>query len=105
MQEMDKKILIINELLLPNELLDIIKSYVFYNKKKWFHSFISKNIYYDPPCEIPEYPLCPYPIICIYDIGTDMKWNICLSYCETCGKYVRRERLITFVNENLHCNC
>ena len=31
MKEITKKILIINKLLLPNELIDIIKNYVFYN--------------------------------------------------------------------------
>jgi len=104
MKEIAKKILIMNKLLLPNELIDIIKNYVFYNKMKLFHHLISNNIYYGK-YEIPEYPYCPYPVIRIYDKGTDMKWIIYLAYCETCGKYVRRERLVTYINENLHCNC
>ena len=106
------KILIINQFLLPNELIDIIKEYVFYNiiekvkkrKNEIISLFNSKNFYYGK-CEIPEYPDCPYPFLYIYDTGTDIKWNLCLTYCEICGKYVRRERLITYINENLHCDC
>ena len=102
MKEIDEKILIINQLLLPNEIIDIIKNYVFYNKMKLFHDLINTNLYYGK-YEIPEYPYCPYPIIYIYDKGTDMKWNLLLAYCETCGKYIRRERL--YINEYLHCDC
>jgi hypothetical protein len=112
MNEITKKNLIINKLLLPNELIDIIKEYVFYNiiekvkkrKNEIISLFNSKNFYYGK-CEIPEYPDCPYPVLRMYDTGTDMNWPLILSYCETCGKYIRRERLITYVNENLHCNC
>ena len=46
MKEIAKKILIINKLLLPNELIDIIKNYVFYNKMKLLPNLISNNIYY-----------------------------------------------------------
>jgi hypothetical protein len=88
MEEIAKKILIINKLLLPNELIDIIKNYVFYNKMKLFHNLISNNFYYGK-----------------YDIGIDIKWYMYLAYCETCGKYVRREGFVTYINENLHCNC
>ena len=109
MKEIINKVLIINQLSLPNELIDIIKYYVFYNimeeakkqKNKIISLFNSKNFYYGK-CEIPEYPDCPYPVL---RIGTDMNWSLILSYCETCGKYVRRERLITYINENLHCDC
>jgi hypothetical protein len=106
------KILIINQFLLPNELIDIIKEYVFYNiiekvkkrKNEIISLFNSKNFYYGK-CEIPEYPDCPYPVLCMYDTRTDIKWNLWLTYCEICGKYVRKERLITYINENLHCAC
>ena len=112
MNEITKKILIMNELLLPNELIDIIKEYAFYNimeevkkrKNKIISLFNTKKIYYGK-YEIPEYPGCPYPVLCIYDTGTDINWHLILTYCETCGKYVRRERLITYINENLHCEC
>ena len=112
MKEILNKIFIIHQLPLPRELMDIIKEYAFYNiieeakkrKNAIISLFNSKNFYYGK-CDIPEYPDCPYPIICIYDKGTDMKWYVILTYCEICGKYVRRERLITYINENLHCNC
>jgi len=108
MKEITNKILIINQLPLPNELIDIIKKCVFYNimeeakkrKNAIISLFNSKNFYYGK-CEIPEYPDCPYPVLRMYDI----KWHLILTYCETCGKYVRRERLITYINENLHCDC
>jgi hypothetical protein len=112
MKEILNKIFIIHQLPLPNELMDIIKEYAFYNiieeakkrKNAIISLFNSKNFYYGK-CEIPEYPDCPYPVLRMYDTGTDIKWYLILTYCETCGKYVRRERLITYVNENLHCNC
>lgn len=112
MKQITTKILIMNELLLPNELIDIIKEYVFYNimeevkkrKNEIISLFNSKNFYYGKR-EIPEYPYCPYPVLYIYDTGTDINWHLILTYCETCGKYVRRERLITYINENLHCDC
>ena len=44
MKEIDKKLLIINKLLLPNELMDIIKSFVFYNKRKLFLKDKRKSI-------------------------------------------------------------
>jgi len=55
MTETIKKIIIINELPLPNELIDIIKNYVFYNiieetkkrKNKIISLFNSNNICYD----------------------------------------------------------
>ena len=114
MTEIMNKIFIIHQLPLPKELMDIIKEYAFYNiieeakkrKNKIISLFNSKNFYngkYD--YDIPEYPDCPYPVLRMYDTGTDIKWYLILTYCETCGKYVRRERLITYVNENLHCNC
>ena len=123
MTETIKKILIINQLLLPNELIDIIKNYVFYNiieeakkrKNKIISLFNINNIIYyrTNEIQIPEYPDCPYPIISIIGISDtiynkkeeDRKWHFFLTYCETCGKYVRRERLITYINENLHCGC
>lgn len=112
MKEITNKILIINQLPLPNELINIIKEYVFYNiieeakkrKNEIISLFNSKKIYYGK-YEIPEYPGCPYPVLCIYDIGTDINWYLILTYCETCGKYVRRERLITYIKKNLHCTC
>jgi len=112
MKEIIHKMLIIHQLSLPKELIDIIKNYAFYNmieeakkrKKEIISLFNSKNFYYGK-CEIPEYPDCPYPILRMYDTRTDIKWNLWLTYCETCGKYVRRERLITYINENLHCDC
>ena len=112
MKEITKKNLIINKLLLPNDLIYIIKEYVFYNifeetkkrKNEIISLFNSKNFYYGK-YDIPEYPHCPYPVLYIYDTRTDIKWHLILTYCETCGKYVRRERLITYINENLHCNC
>ena len=110
MNKITNKILIIHQLPLPNELIDIIKNYVFYNsmeetkkqkneKNKIITLFNSKNFYYGK-C-IPS----AYPILRMFDTETDMKWYLILTYCETCGKYVRRERLITYINENLHCNC
>lgn len=112
MGEITKKILNMNQLLLPNELIDIIKNYVFYDiidetkkrKNKIISLFNSKNIYYGK-YEIPEYPDCPYPLLCIYDTETDITWRLILKYCETCGKYIRLERLITYINRNLHCEC
>jgi len=112
MKEILNKIFIIHQLPLPKELINIIKEYAFYNiieevkkrKNAIISLFNSKNFYYGK-CEIPEYPDCPYPVLRMYDTGTDIKWYFILTYCETCGKYVRRERLITYVNENLHCNC
>lgn len=122
MKETINKILIINKLSLPNELIDIIKNYVFYNiieeakkrKNKIISLFNSNNIYYSKD-EIPDtYPDCPYPIIGILLCDTiyskhytiyNTKWYFILEYCKTCGKYVRRERLITYINENLHCAC
>ena len=113
MKEITKKILIMHQLLLPNEVIDIIKEYVFYNiieevkkrKNKIISLFNNNHFYYDK-YEMPTYRHCLYPIICMYDEGTDMKWNLVLSYCETCGKYIRRwGRLITYVNEKLYCDC
>ena len=112
MKEITEKILIINQLPFPNELIDIIKEYVFYNimeevkkrKNEIISLFHSKKIYYGK-YDIPEYPDCPYPVLCMHDIETDINWHLILTYCEICGKYVRRERLITYINENLHCNC
>lgn len=112
MKEITKKILIVNQLILPNELINIIKEYAFYNimeeakkrKVKIISLFNSKNFYYGKR-DIPEYPDFPYPVLCMYDKGTDIKWNLWLTYCETCGKYVRLERLITYINKNLHCDC
>ena len=126
MKEIINKILIINKLPLPNELIDIIKNYVFYNiieeakkrKNKIISLFNSNNIYYSD-YEIPDtYPDCPYPIIGILLCDTytiynkyftkvkDRKWYFILEYCKTCGKYDRRrERLITYINKNLHCEC
>ena len=122
MTEIIKKMVIINQLLLPNELIDIIKNYAFYNiveeakkrKNKIISLFNSNNIYYSV-CEKPDrYPDCPYPIIGILICDTiynksytiyDKKWYFFLTYCEKCGKYVRRERLITYIDNNLHCDC
>ena len=109
---MKNKILIIHQLPLPNELIDIIKYYVFYNimekvkkrKNEIISLFNSKNFYYGKR-QVPEYSYCPYPVLRMYDTGTDMKWSLILTYCETCGKYVRRGRLITYINEHLHCSC
>ena len=118
MTQITNKILIIHELALPKELIDIIKNYAFYNiieeakkrKNKIISLFNSNRIYYST-VEIPEsYPDCPYPIIgmlmadTIYKIK-DTTWYFILDYCKTCGKYVRRERHITYINENLHCDC
>jgi hypothetical protein len=112
MKETINKILIINQFRLPNELIDIIKNYVFYNiieeakkrKNKIISLFNGQHFYYGK-YDIPEYPDCPYPVLFMYDTETDIKWHLILTYCETCGKYVRRERLITYANKNLHCNC
>lgn len=110
--ETTKKLLIINQLPLPNELIDIIKNYVFYDiikeskkrKKRIISLFKSNNIYYSN-CEKPDrYPDCLYPVICMYDNNKRKDYFI-LTYCERCGKYIRRERLITYINENLHCEC
>ena len=124
MKEIINKILIINELLLPNELIDIIKDYVFYNiieevkkrKNKIISLFNSNNFYYS------KYDFYyTYPIIRIIGISNtifnknkkkynknekkeDIKWYFFLTYCKTCGKYVRK-RHITYANENLHCIC
>lgn len=112
MKEITEKILIINQLLLPNELIDIIKEYVFYNimeevrkrKNKIISLFNSKHFYYGK-YDIPEYPGCPYPVLSMYYTETHLTWHLILKYCETCGKHVRMERLITYINKNLHCNC
>jgi hypothetical protein len=112
MKEITEKMLIINQLPFPNELMDIIKQYVFYNimeevkkrKNEIISLFNSKNFYYGK-YDDPEYPDCAYPIICIYDKGTYIKGYSILTYCEICGNYVRRDRLITYINKNLHCNC
>jgi hypothetical protein len=111
MKEITKKILIINKLLLPDELIDIIKNYVFYNiieetkkrKNKIISLFNNNNIYYSNNEKPDRYPDCPYPIISL--LTCDKKWYFFLTYCKTCGKYVRMERLITYVKENLHCVC
>ena len=122
MNEINKKMLIINKLLLPNELIDIIKNYVFYNimeetkkrKNKIISLFNSNNIYYSNSEKPDRYPDCPYPIISLLICDTiynknytiyDKKWYFFLTYCKTCGKYVRMERLITYAKENLHCDC
>ena len=135
MNEISNKILIINELPLPNELIDIIKNYVFYNiieetkkrKNKIISLFNSNNIYYSKDQILKlliMYDLYyRYPIIGIIGISDtlyninkkkynknkkkeDIKWYFFLTYCKTCGKYVRREQhLITYTNKNLHCGC
>jgi hypothetical protein len=117
MNAITKKILIINKLLLPNELIDIIKNYVFYNiieetkkrKNKIISLFNSNNIYYSNTEKPDCYPDCPYPIISLIcntiNNKYDKKWYFFLTYCKTCGKYVRMERLITYVKEYLHCDC
>ena len=122
MNEITKKILIINKLLLPNELIDNIKNYVFYNireetkkrKNKIISLFNNNNIYYSNSEKPDRYPDCSYPIICLLIGDTiynksysiyEKKWYFILTYCKTCGKYIRMERLITFVKDNLHCDC
>ena len=112
MTEITKKILIINELLLPNELIDIIKNYAFYDiiketkkRKNKIISLFNNNIYYNK-YEWLINPDFPYPIIFIYNKETNIRWCFMLTYCETCGKYVRiTERIITYIDKNLHCNC
>ena len=119
MNEITKKILIINQFLLPDELIDIIKNYVFYNiieetkkrKNKIVSLFNSNTIYYSNSEKPDRYPDCPYPIISLLMCDTiykiyDKKWYFFLTYCKTCGKYVRiMERCITYIKENLHCDC
>jgi hypothetical protein len=78
MKEITKKILIINKLLLPDELIDIIKNYVFYNimeetkkrKNKIISLFNSNNIYYSNSEKPDTYPDCPYPIISLLTCHT-----------------------------------
>jgi hypothetical protein len=108
-ENITKIILIMNKLLLPNELIDIIKNYVFYNiiekvkkRKNEIISIFNSNIFYYRKYDMPEYH-CSYPIICIYDKGTDINWHLILKYCEICGKYIIRDRII--LNQNLRCNC
>ena len=116
MKQITKKILIINKLLFPKEIIDIIKSYAFYNifeetkkRKNKIISLFSGDIYYSNDGNPDEYPDCPYPIIGICDTifykEKDIEWYFCLSYCTACGKYIRRERLITYIKKNLHCEC
>jgi hypothetical protein len=118
MNEITKKILIINQFLLPDELIDIIKNYVFYNimeetkkrKNKIISLFNSNNIYYSNSEKPDRYPECPYPIISILMCDTiykiyDKKWYFFLSYCKTCGKYIRIQRCITYIKKDLHCDC
>ena len=81
MKEIINKILIINELLLPNELIDIIKDYVFYNiieeakkiKNKIISLFNSNNIYYSKDKILELFLLYDfyytYPIIGIIGIS------------------------------------
>ena len=110
MKEIIKKNLIINQLVLPNELINIIKEYVFYNiieeSKKRKNRIISllnnKNFYYGK-YHIPENSDFPYPIICIDNKDREKYFN--LTYCEQCGKYIRLERLITYLHKYIHCNC
>jgi len=117
MNEITKKILIIKKLLLQNELINIIKNYVFYDimeetkkrKNKIISLFNSNNIYYsniEKPDRYPEYPECPYPIMSILMFDRIYKkWYFVLSYCKTCGKYIRLERCITYIKKYLHCDC
>ena len=64
MNEITKKILIINKFLLPDELIYIIKNYVFYNimeetkkrKNKIISLFNSNNIYYSNSEKPDRYP-------------------------------------------------
>jgi hypothetical protein len=112
MKEITKKILIINQLLLPDELIDIIKNYVFYNiidetkkgKNKIISLFNNNNIYYSKN-ETLINPDFPYPILYMNNKKTDIQLYFMLTYCETCGKYIRLEHLITYINNNLHCEC
>ena len=122
MNEITKKILTINQILLPDELIDIIKNYVFYNimeetkkrKNKIILLFNSNNICYSNIEKPDKYPDCPYPIFSLLICDTiynknyaihDKKWYFFLTYCKKCGKYVRMERLITYIKEYLHCIC
>jgi hypothetical protein len=120
MKGISKKIAIINQLNLPNELIVIIKEYIFYNiigeakkrKNKIISLFNGFNIYYSKTEKPDSYPDSYFPIISILMCDTiynkkikEGKCYFILTFCETCGKYIRRERLITYINKNLHCNC
>jgi len=112
MNEITNKILIINHFLLPDELIDIIKNYAFYNiieetkkrKNKIISLFNSNSIYYSNSEKPNTYPECPYPIISIL-MCDPIKRYFFLSYCKTCGKYIRLERCITYIKKYLHCDC